>query len=185
MDDFYSALRKLAKVLNKEKRANEIISFLKFQNIPKIKTDKKVYVGAVAYKGLHGLTSTIGNFLPFKLAGVKNIVNSPSQVYVSEEFLYKVQPDIIFLDESGVRLIDFNKYKYLKAFKNHQVYGLLPYNNYMTNIGSAYLDAFYIAKVFGKNVDIDKKAKEIYTFLVGKNVYPQMKKYFGGFRKLY
>ena len=180
---FQEALLKLGRILGKEKRAKEIINYLNSLKFEKINTDKKVYIGGVAFKGIHGLTSTIRDFLPFKLNGLKNIVNSRAQIYISEEFLYKTQPDIIFVDESALGLINFNRYKYLKAFKNHQVYGLLPYNNYMTNIASAYLDAFYIQKVFGKNINMDKKAKEIYEFFVGKNVYPEMKKKFGGFRK--
>jgi len=183
--DFFVALEKLAKVLNKQERAIEIINYIENLQIPKVKTDKKVYIGAVAYKGLHGLTSTIGDFPPFKLVGIKNIISSKSQVFINDEFLYRVDPDIIFIDESGLGLIDFNKYKYLKAFKTHNVYGLLPYNNYMSNIEVAFLDAFYIAKVFGNDIYVNKKAKELFEFFVGKNVYDEMKEYFGGFRKLY
>ena len=182
---FKKALFKLAEVLNKQNRAKEIEKFLDNLKFEKINTDKKLYIGGVAFKGIHGLTSTIGEYLPFKLLGLKNIVDSPAQVFVNEEFLYKSQPDIIFVDESALKLIDFNKYSYLKAFRNHKVFGLLPYNNYMTNVESAYANAFYIQKVLGKNIDAEKKAAEIYKFFVGKNVYPQMKKFFGGFRKLY
>jgi len=184
IEEFKEALKKLSIILGKEQRAKEIIDFLDSMTFEKIKTDKKVYIGGVAFKGIHGLTSTIGNYLPFRLVGLKNIVNSDSQIFVSKEFLYKTQPDIIFVDESALKLIDLKKYSFLNAVKNGEVYGLLPYNNYMSSIPSAYLNAFYIQKVFGKNIDIDAKAKEIYEFFVGKDVYPEMKKYFGGFGKV-
>lgn len=182
--EFLNALNKLSKILNKQKRAEKLSKYLINLKIPHIKTDKKVYIGAVAYKGLHGLTSTIGNFPPFKLTGIKNLINSKSQVFINAEYLYKINPDVIFIDESGLKLIDFNKYKYLKAFKTGNVYGLLPYNSYMSNVEVALLDAFYVAKVFGADVNIEQKAKELFEIFVGKNVYPQMKKYFGGLKKL-
>jgi len=184
IDEFKKALTKLAVVLGKEKRAKEIIKFLDSLTFKKIKSNKKVYIGGVAFKGIHGLTSTIGDYLPFKLTGLKNIINSKSQVFINKEFLYKIQPDIIFIDESSLKLINLKKYSFLKAVRNHNLYGLLPYNNYMSSIANAYLNAFFIEKVFGEKIDIEKKAKEIYKFFLGKDVYPEIKKYFGGFRKL-
>ena len=58
----------------------------------------------------------------------------------------------------------------------------------MTNVGTALADAYYIGKVLYperfNDINPEEKADEIYTFLVGKPVYEQMKKQFGGFKKL-
>jgi iron complex transport system substrate-binding protein len=192
---FYS-LKVLGKALNKQKRAESVINFIK--NLDKdIKKrrfvcNKKVYIGAVAFKGLHGITSTMPNFPPFKLLGIKNAVvsNAKSQIFISKEALLRINPDVIFIDESGLKFVKKdNLIKYLKAYKNHQIYGILPYNNYMTNIGTAYADTYYIGKVLKpskfKDINITKKSDEIYKFLVGKPCYKEMAEFFGGFKRLF
>jgi iron complex transport system substrate-binding protein len=191
---FYS-LRLLGRVLNKKQRAQKVIAFIKKLDKDvksrKFKCDKKVYVGAVAYKGLHGLTSTMPHFPPFELLGVKNVIksNAKSQIFISEEALLRLNPDIIFIDESGLKFVKKSPIlKALKAYKTGNVYGILPYNTYMTNIGTAYADTYYIGKVLDpdafKDVNPAKKADEIYKFLVGKPCYKEMAKYFGGFKRL-
>ena len=56
------------------------------------------------------------------------------------------------------------------------------------NIGTALADAYYIGKVLYPNkfadVNPEEKADKIYTFLVGKPVYKEMAKEFGGFKRL-
>jgi len=103
--------------------------------------------------------------------------------------LLKLNPDVIFIDGAGLALIkeDYRKkpeyYGVLNAFSTRRVYILLPFNFYTTNIGTALADSYAIGKIlypeeFG-NIDPEKKADEIYEFLVGKPVYRQMKKQFG------
>ena len=192
----FKSIMLLGKILNKQKRAVEVINFIKKMDgelkNKTISCKEKIYIGAVAFKGLHGITSTIPKFPPFMLLGVKNGVNLDvsSQIFISKEELLRLNPDIIFIDESGLKFVkNFKLLKYLKAYKNHKIYGILPYNNYMTNIGSAYADTYYIGKILNpdkfKNIDIEKKADEIYKFLVGKACYKEIAKFFGGFKKLY
>lgn len=68
------------------------------------------------------------------------------------------------------------------------MYGLLPFNFYNTNLGTAIADTYYIGKVLYperfSDVDPVKKADEIYAFLVGKPVYETLKEQFGGFGKI-
>jgi len=193
----FTSIYLLGEVFNKQKRAKEVVDFIKNldEDIQKrkFKCNKKVYIGAVAFKGLHGITSTMPKFPPFEMLGIKNIINANTNthIFINKETLLKIDPDIIFLDESGMKFVkkDFNLIKHLKAYKTKNIYGILPYNNYMTNIGTAYLDTYYIGKVLNKlkfnDIEIEKKANEIYTFLVGKNVYNEMKEFFGGFKKLF
>jgi len=74
-------------------------------------------------------------------------------------------------------------YKALKAFQNKQVYTLMPFNSYTTNVETAPADAYAIAKILYPkafaDIDPEKKADEIYAFMVGKPVYAQMKKDYG------
>ena len=193
--ELFKSIKMLGNVLNRQKRAQKVIAYI--NNLDddikkrKFKTDKKVYIGAVAFKGFHGITSTIPKFPPFEMLGVHNAVKSKakSQIFINKETLFRLNPDVIFIDESGVKLIKKEEFiKYLKAYKTHQIYGILPYNTYMTNIGTAYADTYYIGKVLCpekfRDIDIKKKTDEIYKFLLGKPCYNSMAKFFGGLKKL-
>ena len=195
-DKLFNSIKLLGNVFNNQKRAKRVVEFIKKLDFNiksrKFRCDKKVYIGAVAFKGLHGITSTMPKFPPFEMLGVHNAVksNAKSQIFINKETLFKINPDIIFIDESGMKFVKKEQFiKYLKAYKTHEIYGILPYNNYMTNIGTAYADTYYIGKVLApekfKDIDIEKKADEIYKFLVGKPCYNSMAKFFGGFKKLY
>ncbi|MEM2602047.1 MAG: iron ABC transporter substrate-binding protein, partial [Candidatus Bathyarchaeia archaeon] len=80
------------------------------------------------------------------------------------------------------------KYYRLKAFKIGNVYGILPYNYYHTNVAVALADAYYMGKVlypdrFG-DVDPELKADEIFMAFLGKPLYRQYKEAYGGFVNL-
>jgi len=200
---FFRSLLLAGKILGKEKRAEEVINFIKEQqsyleNLTKGLESPTVYVGGIGYKGAHGITSTFTDYAPFTVLHLNNIASKlPSKngwVQVDKEWLLKKNPDYIFIDEGGLKIIlddyrgnpDF--YNSLKAVQEGHVYGVLPYNFYNTNIGIAIADAYYIGKVIYperfKNIDPVKKADEIFTFLVGKPVYNELAKEFGGFGKV-
>jgi iron complex transport system substrate-binding protein len=108
---------------------------------------------------------------------------------VDKEMLLKIDPDVIFIDGGGLTLAaaDYHKnpsyYKTLKAFSDQRVYTLLPFNWYVTNIGTVLADAFAVGKILYadrfEDVAPESMADEIYTFLVGKPVYGQMKRDYG------
>lgn len=203
----FNSLKIAGKILNKTDRANKVIQFIKNINddlntrtkdIPD-EERKRVYVGGIGYKGMHGITSTEVVFPPFKAVNAKNVAEelknkSKAHVFVDREKILEWDPDVLFIDRGGYPLVVkeyrdhpefFNS---LKAVKNKEVYGLLPFNFYTTNIGTALADAYYAGKVLYpdrfKDVDPEAKADEIYTFLVGKPVYKEMKRDFGGFEKI-
>lgn len=201
----FTSLRVAGAILDKEKRAEEVIGFIqKFQddlrkrteNIPD--TDRPaVYVGGLGYKGTHGITSTECGFPLFELVHARNAADSSGReghMFVDREKIIAWDPDVIFMDEGGLQHArnDYRKnpdwYNLLRAVRNRRLYGLLPYNYYTTNIGTALADAFYIGKViypeqFGDVVP-EQKADEIYTFLVGKPVYANMADDWGGFKRV-
>jgi len=194
-EKLFKSIKLLGSVFNTQKRAKRVVEFIKRLDLDikrrKFKCNKKVYIGAVAFKGLHGITSTMPKFPPFEMLGVHNAVksNAKSQIFINKEALFMLNPDVIFIDESGIKFIKKENFiKHLKAYKTHQIYGILPYNNYMTNIATAYADTYYIGKVLApetfKDIDIMKKTDEIYKFLVGKPCYNSMAEFFGGFTKM-
>ncbi len=195
----YDALRIAGKILNRKKRADEVVGYIeslrkdlggRTSDITEAKIPR-VYVGGIGYRGAHGIESTEQHYIPFEWVGAKNVAEEVkptigSHVFMDKEMLLKLNPDIIFIDSGGLLLVaeDYHKkpeyYRALKAFSGRRVYTLLPFNWYATNIGSALADAYAIGKVLYpqrfKNIDPEKKADEIYTFLVGRPVYGQMRR---------
>ncbi|ERM93130.1 hypothetical protein O163_00425 [Caldanaerobacter subterraneus subsp. yonseiensis KB-1] len=207
-EDIYTSLEIIGKVLGKEDRAKELVEYIKgiqkdLQDRTKdIPDDKKptVYVGALGFKGGHGIESTQGNYPPFMAVNAKNVADTLGQkgsVMIEKEKLLAWNPDIIFIDEGNLDLVkqDYQKnpdfYNNLKAVKNGNVYGILPYNQYNTNVDTALVDSYWVGKVLYperfNDVDPVEKAKEIYAKFFGekgKVLYDKMKEVYGGFEKI-
>ncbi len=198
----YDALRVAGKVLNREKRADEVVAYIeslrrdlaKRTSGPADADKPSVYVGGIGHRGAYGLESTESSYIPFDWVGADNAAEKAeaaagSHVFMDKETLLKLDPDVIFIDGGGLVLTrkDYNKkpefYNALKAFQNGRVYTLLPFNYYTTNIGTAMADAYAIGMILYpdrfEDVDVEKKADEIYGFLVGSPVYGRMKEDFG------
>jgi len=197
----FRSLELAGKILGKTKRAEEVITFIR--NIQKdLKSRVKdlkgptAYVGGIGYKGAHGIDSTTPQYPAFAVLNIKNVAGGIKQdhVFIDKEKLLEWQPEFIFIDEGGLTIVkeEYSKnpefFEFLKAFKEGKVYGVLPYNYYTTNIGTALADAYFIGRVVYpdrfEDIDPIKKANEIYEFLVGKAVYNKMANQFGGFGKL-
>ncbi|RXK13268.1 hypothetical protein CP965_05560 [Halarcobacter mediterraneus] len=194
----YKSLEISSKILNKEKRAKELISYIKtIQNQFKEITQKKeAYIGAVAYKGLQGITSTQADFMPFKLAQVSNIaldVKKKGHLFINKEYLLFKNPSTIFIDYAGWQLVEeeFGKnkeyFEKLQAFKKN-CFITLPNTFYYINLDQMLANSFFIAKQLYpnkyKNLDPVKKANEIFTHFVGEPLYEMIKKDMGGFQKV-
>lgn len=201
-EQIYESLKLAGKILNRDKRAEAVIQFIESarkelqEKTKDIRgTDKpNVFVGGIGFRGSHGIESTEKNYIPLKWANAKNIAESVqtsegSHVFMDKEKLLSLNPDIIFIDGGGLKLVEQDMlkkpeyYKALKAFQQKRVYSLLPFNFYTTNVETALADAYAIAKILYPKTfaDIDpvKKADEIYAFMVGKPVYADMKKDYG------
>ena len=198
----YDALRIAGKLLNREKRAEEVTAFIESQRedllqrttgLPENR-NPTVYVGGIGYRGAQGIESSEQRYAPFEWVNAKNVAeqveaSAGSHVIVGKETLLKLNPDVIFIDGGGASLVaqDYRKktsyYRALKAFSDRRVYTLHPFNWYTTNIGAALADAYAVGKILYddrfEDVDPEQKADEIYTFLVGKPVYQQMKERYG------
>ncbi|WP_297416657.1 iron ABC transporter substrate-binding protein [Thermococcus sp.] len=198
--EFFNSLLLAGRILGKEKRAENVIRFIESQqsyleNLTNGLEGPTVYVGGIGYKGAHGITSTYTDYAPFTVLHLNNIASKIGSkngwAQVDKEFLLRENPDYLFIDEGGLKIIlsDYNNnpsfYNSLKAVKKGHVYGVLPYNFYNTNMGIAIADAYYIGKVIYpgrfRNINPVKKANEILKFLDGKPVYGQLANEFGGF----
>jgi len=204
-EPLFRSLELVGDLLGRKERAEEIISFIKesMQDLKKrteniVEEEKPaVYVGGLGYRGTHGIESSWAKFPPFVFVGAKNVVDEVGReghVFIDKEKLIEWDPEVIFIDEGGLELVrqDYQKrpnfYRLLKAFRQKSIYGILPFNFYATNIGTSLADAYYIGKVLYPDkfwdIEPEKKADKIYTFLLREPVYKIMRKDFGGFGRI-
>ena len=158
------------------------------------------YVGGIAYAGPHGFQSTEPGYPPFRLVNVENLAARDGDTAnggvraVSREQLIAWNPDPLFLDLSTLQpgeaagglheLRTDPAYRTLAAVRSGRVYGLLPYNWYGQNLESILANAYYIGTLLHPDrfADIDPAAKadEIFAFMVGKPLFAEMNRRFGG-----
>ena len=199
---FYNALELMGKVMNKEKRAEEVTEYIEStikdleNRTREIERENKpkTYVGGTAHHGSHGIPSTYSRYTPFEFVNARNVAGGLGTEWatVSKEKILEWDPDIIFIDEHGYSLVMQNlkkpEYKILKAVQNEDLYGILPYKSYNRNYGSILANSYYIGKVLYpekfSDIDPEEKADKIYKKLLGAPVYEEMKEIFGGFKKL-
>jgi iron complex transport system substrate-binding protein len=196
----FQSLRVLGTILGKDKRAEDLVSFIEsarkdlLKRVAGVKDSEKVstYCGAIGYKGYQGIESTDATYVPLEWVKARNVAKElqpKGHFFIDKEKLIAWNPQVIFIDAGGLKLVreDFRKkrdyYKELRAVKDNAVYLLLPFNSYMTNIGTAVADAYACGTVLFperfNDVDLAAKTDEIYRFFVGKPVYEKMKEDFG------
>lgn len=184
VQDFFTS--KIAELEQRAARANAL-------------KKKSVYIGGVAKKGPHGFQSTEPGYPPFVFVNAYNVASAGrkslkelAHANVAKEKIVDWNPEILFLDLSTLELGDKAgglyelshdpAYKTLTALNQEKLYGLLPYNWYSKNFGSILANAFFIGKVIYpeqfSDIDPDKQADLIYSFLVGKPVFSQMNAFF-------
>ena len=196
-NELYTSLRLLGKILGKEKRAEEIIVFTEKSKADLLKrtsgideaSKPSVYIGGVGYRGAQGIESTETDYLPFEWIKAKNIakgMGKEGHLFINKEKILALNPDVIFLDALGLSIIstDYAKhpqfYQALNAFSKGQMYTLWPFNAYMTNIDTVIIDAYATGSILYpekfRDIDMNKKIDEIYSFFIGKSISEQMKK---------
>jgi len=194
LDKFYASLRLLGKVFKKEKRAEEVVSFINKavvdinKRTSNIQTKKKVYIGGLGYRGAHGITSTQGHYPPFQWVNALNVAYDESRqgpYFIEKEQLIRWNPDFIFIDNGGLGIVKADKKEQvlkseLKAVRDKKVFITLPYNNYYTNIEYALSNSYFIGKTVYPDrfyeIDIYKKTDEIVRFMLGKSLSDFIKK---------
>nr|NQU89189.1 ABC transporter substrate-binding protein [Bacteroidota bacterium] len=201
IDTVFSALHFLGNILNKNERADKLTKYIReiifdldsrtsniTQNPP------SVYVGGIAYRGSHGITSTEPRYPSFRFLNTPNVAGSLDPVmtspkdmmlnaFIDKEQLIEWNPDFIFLDAGSLyamkaQMLQEPWLEILKAFEEQNVYSVLPYNWYTTNYSTILVNSYFIGKILYpeafSDVNPEDKAHEIYGFILGKSVYDQM-----------
>ncbi len=193
-DATFDTFRILGELFGKEERAKELSEYL--EELQKDMSDRtagitdkpSVYVGGVSFKGAHGFEGTEANYGPFQLAGADNLADTTGQKKafdIDKEQVLTWDPDVIFLDFNGMELIreDYSKnpdfYNSLTAVKEGRVYSQISFRSYAVNLDTMLADGYYVASVLYPeqfaDVDMEEKAGEIFTKLLGSNPYDDLK----------
>lgn len=195
-------LRLLGNVLQREQRANRLIAELISQQRELERRlagvrPVPVYVGAVSQRGSHSITSTDTDYYPLEVSGAANLakqLKKTGHAYIDKEQLLVWNPPMILVDAGGAELVrrdlarnrDF--FSRLAAVRTNQVYQVLPYNYYHTNLEIALANSWYVAKLLHpkrlSDIDPIKKTDELCRSFVGITCYEQLRREFGGFGPL-
>lgn len=190
------SLKLIGEILGKEERCAEVIAYLdqyeadlnnRTKDIPE--ADKPtVYAGAISNQGGRGFAGTYGGLGPLKaihISGVADEVGKKEGFEVDWEQIQVWDPDIIFLDPGNLSLVNEEHVKKpdyfssLRGVKEGNVYSIISFNNYTTNIEMAIADAYYAGKVLFPekfaDIDIEAKTDEIFEKFLGKGIYTEMK----------
>ncbi len=187
------SLRLMGRVLGREQRAAAIVAYIEAmeadlrRRVADVRRAPSTYVGGIGLKGGHGIESTEAGYPPFALVRAHNIVapeeGRPSRhLMIDRELLLARDPDHLFIDLNGLRLIgiDYRKrpdfYRALGAVRAGRVHALLAYNYYNTNIETVYANAYAVGHSLYPerfaDVDPHRRAAAILRFFIGQNAYP-------------
>ncbi|GHT33831.1 iron ABC transporter substrate-binding protein [Planctomycetales bacterium] len=205
-EKFDAGLRLMGTALGKHKRAEELIAFFdceiaelkrRTENAVSEESKPLVYVGGVSYNGSHGFNASEAGYPPFELVGAKSpVVENKSDPILgnrhrmlAKEKILEWNPAILFLDlgtlnlqeASGLaELRNDSAYRSLTAVQQGQVYTMIPNTFYFVNHDAVLVNAWFVGKTLYPNqftdIDIQQKADEIFTFLVGKPVFETLNK---------
>ncbi len=190
-DKLFDSFRLIGKIINKTERVDSLIIFInnslhELDEMTKNNQDTKpsVYIGGVPYSGSHGINSTQPFYPPFIFTNSRNVASSIDKslvshvkgTFIDKEQLLLWNPDILFIDKSGLNIVkkDLSKesalFQNLKAIQNNNIYTLYPYNNYAINYEMVLVNSWYVASINYPeqfyDFDFSAKAKEIvYAFL--------------------
>ncbi|WP_051280863.1 iron ABC transporter substrate-binding protein [Anaerovorax odorimutans] len=191
--DYEEALRMLGDVCGVEDRAEEVISYindclddLKTRTADVPDTDKPTILGAAAtFKGSHGIEGVYSNYSVFNAIAANDVAKGISDkeggVIVDKEQVIGWNPEYIFFDYSGLKLVkkDFEKnpnfYEQLTAVKNGNLYQYPNSTSYYSNVEIPIINSYYVASVIYpeqfSDVDFEKKASEIFKFFLNDSDY--------------
>ncbi len=186
--DYDQSLRILAEACSVTERAEEVIAFIdacladldtRTADIPE--SEKPTVLSAAAtYKGVHGIEGVRLRDPVLDAIHAKNIAaqdSGPEATTVDREQILAWNPDYIFCDFGGVGLIkadeaaDPDFYAQLSAYHDGHIYQHPSTTSYFSNVEIPLVNCYYIGSVLYPerfaDVEIDAKAEEIFSFLLG------------------
>jgi len=207
---FSDSITLLGKIFGLEEKATTLTQFVAQQkaaiearvaNIPDV--DKpSVYICGLGNWGTTDHLMTAENYIPFQIAGVKNVVSGLGVQGIGpieeEKFLELGEKmDIIIMDAAAVKNImplyaeDPSMFDTCKAWKDGEVYLEMAYNAYYTNYEIALINTWFIAKsVYPEqftDVDLTAKANEVTKAFLGVELADEIfscPNSFGGYGKI-
>ena len=188
-EEFYKALRLVAKVLGKESRAEQIIAYFQAKildvknRVSGIDHPKRVYLADWAYR--YGVGWTTSTYWPLEIAGGVNVAANMSlnatYFEVSKEQIIQWNPDVIFIHgykgrSSADSIMNDPALRTVNAVRNGKVYGVFgPYIGYDPK--TWIVDLYHIGKTLYpekfSDVDIVKVGEEVFRFFYG-NIGPEV-----------
>ena len=109
---FLESILLAGSILGREERAHELVTGVRALATrlpaPAEEAMAQAYVGGLSYRGNQDIKSTAADFLPFTLAGVKNMADGMGRsghFFINREFLLAANPPLIFIDGNGLPLI--------------------------------------------------------------------------------
>jgi len=192
-DEYDEALRMLGELCGVSSRAEDLITYIdatledlnaRTDTLPA--TDQcTVLAAAATYKGVHGIDWVYTDYPVFNNIHADNVAQNLSTdalaIMVDKEQILAWNPDYIFLDSSGVSLVQdaFDKspnyFKELDAFTSDQIYQYPNAVKYDTNLEISLVNSYYVGKIIFpdqfKDVDFETEANAIFNFFLGSDDY--------------
>ena len=200
----------LGKIFAKEERASSLVSFIADEKATiearvtgiAQKAEPNVYICGLGNWGTTDHLMTAQNYVPFEVAGVKNVVSDLGIQGVGpiedEKFVELGEKmDMIVMDAAAVKNIkplyaeDPTMFDTCKAWKDGEVYLQMAYNAYYTNYEIMLANTWFIAKtVYPEafaDVDLTEKTNEITRAFLGAELAEAIfacPSSFGGYQKI-
>lgn len=199
IEQLYASLELLGKILHREERADSLVAYIRstirdlHERTANIAESDKpsAYIGGIAHGRTRNITSTHPDYPPFVFVNARNVAgkmdrmhtSSLAGAYIDTEQLLLWNPDVIFIDESGLDLAKEDLkpdglLTDLAAVQTNRVYTLLTYNSYAANYDIALIDSWFIGKTLYPesfaDVTVEEKADEILEMFLGKSVFREM-----------
>jgi len=201
----YETWRLVGEILGKTDRAETLISFLQ-ETIADLEARtssiddaerKQAYVGAINYKGAHGIATTRKRFPPFQWTGVQNVARSvgadaPS-VQVSPEQLLAWNPETMFVSSANLGAVRDDvaanpEYADLSAIAEGRTYSIPPHANYHHNYGSILANAYFVGQTVYPDrfadVTLESKANDIFETMLGASLFEDLTETYTAYQQL-
>ena len=188
------SLTLLGSIIDRAERARTLTTYISRMEADLVRRTSSqenrptAYIGAIGFRGKHGITSTETGYAPLSWVNGHNVADTIHQsghLFIDQEMLLLWNPDFIFLDAGGMEMVrqDYRKnpafYQLLKAVKEDRVFVMPPYNAYHTNVETALANAWFIGKALYPKAFADiepaDKADTIFDFFLGVKAYAHLK----------
>ena len=182
---FYDNVIMIGDVLGKQERAQAVVDYMKnaeadLSGRTAGVEQKSAYAAGISYRGGHGFAGTEAGFAPFAINNVKNIadVNGAEGCFdIDLEQISSSQPDYIFVESGNIGLVkedvqgNPDYFNGLTAVQNGNVYSLVSYRFYATNVDLAIANCYQVGcSVYPEQfsgIDPTEKLDEITEFFLG------------------